>query len=193
MGHLERFYEAIESYQPFTETEKRFFAEKILLQELKSGEFFVKEGQHSSALAFILDGYMRKFHFTEHGEEITSMFNGPYSFAGSYYSFYRQQRSFENLQAISDCTVFILRYDDLQTLYADSFNMNVLGRKILENSCIERELWLGKMISLTSAERYEWFLESFKDVYKVAQQQHIASFLGIKPETLSRIRRKSIS
>jgi CRP-like cAMP-binding protein len=193
MDHLKRFYEAIESYQPFTEAEKRFFAEKLVLQEFKSGEYFVKEGQHSSTLAFILDGYMRKFHFTETGEENTLGFDGPLSFAGSYYSFYRQQRSFENIQAISDCTVFILRYEDLQTLYADSFNMNVFSRKILENACVERELWLTKMVSLPSAERYEWFLQSFKDVFTIAQQQHIASFLGIKPETLSRIRRKSIS
>lgn len=68
--------------------------------------------------------------------------------------------------------------------------MNVFGRKILEQSCIERDLRLKKILHLSALEKYNWFMDNFSAVYKVAKLGSIASFLGMKPETLSRARRK---
>jgi hypothetical protein len=71
--------------------------------------------------------------------------------------------------------------------------VNVFGRTILEKACVERDLRLKKILHLKATEKYEWFLENYADIYKVSKLADIASFLGIKPETLSRVRRKIIS
>lgn len=192
MNAFEQFFNALRTLHPFNEDEKEFLVNNLKPGDYKRGKFFVKEGDYATKLAFIIAGHMRKFSMNQKGDEVTSEFAGPNNFIGAYYSFYRQSPSFENIHAMDDCTVLILTYDDLQRLYSDSFNMNIVGRKILENACVQRDIWLNRMVSLSSAERYEWFVENFPEIVRIGQLQHIASFLGIKRETLSRIRRKKL-
>ena len=144
-------------------------------------------------MAFILRGFMRTFYMDEESREITTEFSLQNTFTSSWYGFYMRQASLESVEAITDCEVVLISYNALQKLYATSFGMNVMGRKVLENACIQRDIRVKNMISLAASDRYQWFVKEFGDVYKGAQLQHIASFLGIKPETLSRIRRKIIS
>jgi CRP-like cAMP-binding protein len=169
------------------------FKTKLKQSNFKKGSYFISSGQISRYIAFIEKGYLRTYHLDENGNEITTEFNQPGTFCGSYYSFYAQQSSFEYIEAITDCELFLLSFNSLQNLYAHSFSMNVFGRTILEKACIERDLRLKKIMHLTAAEKYKWFLKNYPEVYKVAKLGHIASFLGIKPETLSRARRKIIS
>jgi hypothetical protein len=63
----------------------------------------------------------------------------------------------------------------------------------LEKACIERDVRLNKIMHQGAIEKYKWFLENYTEIYKAAKLEHIASFLGIRPETLSRVRRKIIS
>ena len=169
------------------------FTELIEYKTFRQKEFFVTEGNYCNHIAIITSGFMRTYHIDGAGNEITSDFTPPFSFTSSYYSFYSRKPSFEYIQAITDCEVLLLSYDHLQQLYSHSFNFNVLGRKIVEQSCINKELVLKKMISLKGSERYKWFVEQYPEVNRIAQLQHIATFLGVKPETLSRIRGKAIS
>lgn len=190
---MEPFIQTIEDIQPLSETEMASFLGKLISRTYRKNDFFVTAGGRSNQLAYMVSGYMRTYHINDKGEEITSELSSPDTFTGSYYSFYTQQPPFEFIQPITDCEVLLLSYETLQELYKTSFAINVFGRKMLERSCIQRELRLKKMITLPAAGRYEWFREEFAEINKIAQLQHIASFLGIKPETLSRIRRKSIS
>lgn len=190
---VDRFIQSIAPLHIFNEKEKAFFQQELTFKSLKAGDLLVEENKHCRHLAFVLNGYLRKFHIGENGNETTSEFNSPGSFSAAYYSFYTEQVSFESIEAMTDAEVLQISFHSLQTLYSNSFNMNVFGRKVLERACISRELWLKKMISLSGTERYAWFISEHKDIAKVARLQHIASFLGLKPETLSRIRRKWIS
>ena len=169
------------------------FRAELKPNKLKKGGNFVSIGQHCRHIALVEEGYLRTYHLDEEDKEVTTDFNRPDTFCSAYYSFYAQQPSFECIQAITDCELYLLSYNSLQKLYADSFLINVFGRHVLEKSCIERDLRLKKVMYLSAKEKYEWFLENYADVYKVAKLGHIASFLGINPETLSRIRRSVIS
>jgi CRP/FNR family transcriptional regulator, anaerobic regulatory protein len=190
---VNRFLQAAEPLQTFDENEKAFFQQELTLKTFKAGELLVEENQHCRHLTFILTGYFRKYHIDANGNEVTSEFNSPGSFSAAYYSFYTEQASFESIEAITAAEVLQLSFSSLQTLYSNSFNMNVFGRKVLERACLLREVWLKKKVSLQGTERYAWFVKEYKEIAKIAQLQHIASFLGLKPETLSRIRRKRIS
>jgi len=168
------------------------FKTELKQSNLNKGNYFISPGQVSRYIAFIEKGYLRTYHLDENGNEITTEFNQPGTFCSSYYSFYARQSSFEYIEAITDCELFLLSFSSLQNLYAQSFSMNVFGRIILEKACIERDLRLKKIMHLTATEKYKWFLKNYTEVYKVAKLGYIASFLGIKPETLSRVRRKII-
>jgi CRP-like cAMP-binding protein len=169
------------------------FKSDLKQRDLKKGDYFISSEQVSRNIAFIESGYLRTFHLDENGHEITTEFNQPDTFCGSYYSFYTHEPSFEFIEAITDCELLLLSYNSLQKLYAESYLVNVFGRTILEKACVERDLRLKKILHLKATEKYEWFLENYADIYKVSKLADIASFLGIKPETLSRVRRKIIS
>lgn len=190
---MENFFKIIEQICPFTTEENEAISQSIVYKKIKQHDFLVSEGKRCNHIAFLLSGFMRTFHIGEDGKEITSEFSLQNKFTSSYHSFYTRQVSFEYIQAMTDCEVLLISYDKLQKLYQHSFNMNVMGRRILENACVQREIRVKKMISLSALDYYKWFIKEFGDVYKVAQLQHIASFLGVKPETLSRVRRKIIS
>ena len=160
---------------------------------LKKGSLFISYDQVVRHIALVEKGYLRTWHIDEEGNEVTTEFSSPNSFCSSYYSFYTQSPAFEFIEAITDCRLQLLSYNSLQKLYAQSFAMNVFGRTILERSSIERDLRLKKIMHMGAKEKYEWFLDTYPQIYKVAKLIHIASFLGIKPETLSRVRRKVIS
>jgi CRP-like cAMP-binding protein len=189
---MEELIQKIQSVQALTKAEIVAFTEMTEHKIFKQKDFFVTEGNYCNHIAIITSGFMRTYHIDEGGNEITSGFAGPGSFLSSYYSFYSRRPSFEFIQAITDCEALLLSYNNMQQLYSQSFNINVLGRKIVEQSCINKELYFKQMISLKAPERYQWFVEDFPEVNRIAQLQHIASFLGIKPETLSRIRAKAI-
>jgi CRP-like cAMP-binding protein len=169
------------------------FKAALTKSSLKKTECFISSGQICRYMALVENGYLRTYHVDDHVNEITTEFNGPDTFCSSFYSFYTHEPPFEFIEAITDCDLFLLSFDSLRKLYADSFSMNVFGRTVLEKACIEIDLRHKKIIHLSAAEKYKWFLENYADIYKVAKLGHIAGFLGIKQETLSRIRRKIIS
>jgi CRP-like cAMP-binding protein len=161
--------------------------------QIKKGSLFITYGQIIRHIALVEDGYLRTYHIDEDGNEVTTEFSSPETFCTSYYSFYTHEPAFEFIEAITDCQLQLLTYNSLQKLYSESFAMNVFGRTILEKACIERDLRLNKVTHMGAKEKYEWFLQTYPEIYKVAKLIHIASFLGINPETLSRVRRKIIS
>ncbi len=144
------------------------FKSELKPHKLKREENFISIGQHCRHLALIEDGFLRTYHLDEGGKEVTTDFHQPNTFCSSYYSFYAQRPSFEFIEAITDCDLYLLSYNSLQKLYAASFLLNVFGRSVLEKACVERDLRLKKIMHLSAKAKYEWFLEKYSDVYKVA-------------------------
>jgi CRP-like cAMP-binding protein len=166
---------------------ERFQAE-LRPMTLGKGAYFIRSGQQCRYIALVENGCLRTFHIDVEGHEVTTDFSGPGSFCSSYYSFYTSDPSFEFIEAVVDSELLLLSYDSLQKLYADSFGINVFGRRILEKACIERDLRLKKITHLSAIERYQWFNEHYSEICNVATLGSIASFLGMKRETLSRVR-----
>jgi hypothetical protein len=161
--------------------------------QLKKGDYFVYTGQVSRHMALVKTGFLRTYHVNDRRDEITTDFSQPAQFCVSYYSFYLERPAFEFIEAITDVELHLIDYASLQKLYRNSLEMNMLGRKLLEQAFIDRDLRLKKVMYQTAKEKYEWFAENYPDVYKVAKLQYIASFLGINIETLTRVKRAVIS
>ena len=125
-----------------------------------------------------------------HGHEISSWFMQAGNFAISIVSFFTQQPSEEYLELLEPAVLHSIGYDQLQQLYRDFPEFNFIGRRLVENYFVRSEQRVQNLRSRTAAERYKRLLVDFPTIFQRVAVQHIASHLGMAPETLSRLRRK---
>lgn len=136
---------------------------------------------------------MRNFYIDDSGEEITTdMNNGPRFFT-SYNYFVNRTISNENIECITECSLLRIKRDDVDILYKKSTILNKYTILLLEKVFEEERARIKELTTLTAKQRYLKFVESNPNIIKNAPLQYIASYLGIKPETISRIRKNLIS
>ncbi len=163
---------------------------KLKKGECKSKSFLIKEGKIANNLYYIQRGLLRTFHLQD-GKEINTYFACDSQFITSFSSFITQTHSFEYLQTIEDSIVYSISYIELMGLYNESSKFEKLGRILAEKNylCVlDRTL---SMQTKNAKEKYLDFIKNYdrKIVQRMPQHQ-IASFLGIAPESLSRVRKE---
>ncbi|OBS13702.1 cyclic nucleotide-binding protein [Elizabethkingia miricola] len=151
-----------------------------------------KEGKVPEYLYFIVSGYIRIFHLNEKGEEITTHINCPPGFITSYFNYINQVPSDENLESITDCQLLRITKTNLESLIGKStafkdFSISVFQESISYNESRSREL-----ATLTAEQRYLKLIKEYPDILQNVPLQYIASFLGMNPKSLSRIRKQVI-
>lgn len=153
-----------------------------------TGSFLAHAGRISSAIYFISAGIVRVF--TVHQDKEVSL---DFAFAGqfstAYASFITQQPSIVSLQAITPVSGFAFYYTDLQELYRKSHAAEHTGRLLAEYQYIRKYQRELAFLQYTAKERYLQLLTEHPEVVQQIPVKYIASYLGIEPESLSRIRR----
>lgn len=159
-----------------------------LLKEvrLKSKEIYLREGETSKKIAFILQGLMRSYYINAKGEEITNWFMKEGNVTISVKSFFEQVPSKEFMAAIEPTVLLYVTYDELQQFYRNYPEFNIVGRRLTEKYytlCEERLLGIR---SLTAKERYHSLLALHPEIVQRCPDKYIASYLGIGVRTLAR-------
>lgn len=158
---------------------------------LKKNEFFLQSTEVNTKLGFLTKGLVRYFVFKDE-EEATLEFTKEREFVADFGSFISKEPSIQNIQALEDCEFLIIDYDKLQHLYKVSKNANLLGRVIIEHRFIIMVNQLLTVHRYTPEERYRYFLEHYKELTQRIPQYLIASYVGVKPQSLSRIRKRIV-
>jgi len=171
----------------------KIFENHFKTKKLKAGEYFVREGEYSKKLAYIASGLLHSYEIDSKGEMITTNFFQTDSFCGSFYSFYRETAALDSVRAITDAQIHTIEYDKLQTLFREDLTFNQLGRQAIEQVCLAKDLRLSNMLKLDAQERYLWFIKEYPSVIEKSPLKFIASYLGMKPESLSRVRKNLVS
>jgi CRP-like cAMP-binding protein len=160
--------------------------------ELSKGEYFVREGRICRHLGFIAEGVMRYVKFEESGEETTCYFVCENDCVADPASFDAQKPSTMNIQAITDCVLITLSYDAHKKLLVDlpRYREVVAGidRKTTMDLMRQRD-WL---MNRDAASKYRYFVEHYPHILKRVPLGHIASFLDITQQSLSRLRKQSV-
>ncbi len=146
-----------------------------------------KKPQH---LYFIVSGFMCLFYHDENGDEVTTKISGSNSFITSFLSFIHQKNAKENLQCITDCELLKISHSNLVKLIDESENFKKFSLIIFEEAITSTEIRANDLATLSAEERYKKLIKEQPEILQNVPVQQIASFLGIKPESLSRIRRK---
>jgi CRP-like cAMP-binding protein len=174
------------------EAEKNIVTSLFKAKTYKKGDFFLAEGQICKQVGFISKGLMR-YYINHDGEEKTYAFSQENQYVCNYESFLPQSPSSKIIQAIEDCDVLVISYSDLQVLYAKVNEGERYGRIAIEAVFLQILKDINSFYTETPEARYERFLKNHPDLPQRISQYHIASFVGVKPQSLSRIRKRIFS
>jgi CRP-like cAMP-binding protein len=148
-----------------------------------------KEGKVPEFLYFINSGFVRVFYW-EDGKQITTHINCPPGFITSFNSFTSATPAPDNVECVTDCELLKITKDDLEWLYQRSTQWALFGKIIYEKSLAYNETRTKEMIGLSAEQRYLKLLAHQPEIIQQVPLQYISSYLGIEPQSLSRIRKK---
>jgi CRP-like cAMP-binding protein len=158
-------------------------------KSIKKGDFFLADGQVCKYVAFIVKGLMR-YYINHDGEDKTYAFAQENDFVCNNESFIPQTPSTKIIQALEDCEILQISYNDLQVFYKSIRRGERFGRLVLEQVFIQTLQDLSSFYTDTPEYRYEKFIKKRPDLQQRISQYHIASYVGVKPQSLSRIRKR---
>ena len=156
---------------------------------LAKGTFFLRAGEVNKHVGYLQKGLVRYFVYKD-DEESTFEFTKEGEFIADYQSFNNNTVSIQNIQAIEDCEMLIINYPSVQNIFHTTKNGNLIGRHLIEHRFDVMVNQLLAVYMQNHEERYNRFIEQYSDLTQRIPQYLIASFVGIKPQSLSRIRRR---
>lgn len=199
---MESLLTLLETLQPLSSGLQTTLRQQLQRDVFTRKHWLLQPGQVSDRLYFIEQGVIRGYYLKEsvygdghhghghHGDgrEVTSWFMREGNFIISIVSFYTRQPAKEYIELLEDCIVWSITYTQLQQLYRDFPEFNVIGRLLTEQYYVLSELRTQNLRMQTAPERYTQLLIDFPDIFRRVPLKYIASHLGISPETLSRLR-----
>lgn len=184
---IEKFSESLKSISPLNEEETNEIIDISQIRELKVGECFFHEGMQAKEVAFIFKGYLRKYYLKD-GKELTDFFYFENSFTGDLPSIMNNEPCVSFNVAMEPTILVTLRYADLDSLSRKFPNIDHLLRVNVERSFITFYQKSVSFILKSPKQRYEQLIAAYPQVLQRVTQYHIASYLGITPQHLSRLR-----
>ncbi len=156
---------------------------------LPKGANFLQTGEINKHVGFLTKGLVRYFVYKD-DEESTFEFTKEGEFIADYQSFTKNVPSLQTIQAIEDCEMLIITYPDVQTIFNTTKNGNLIGRYLVEHRF---DVMVNQLLAIymqNHEERYNRFVSYYADLTQRIPQYLIASYVGVKPPSLSRIRRR---
>lgn len=157
---------------------------------IKKNSHFARQGELSDSIAFCVKGLLRLYYTTPTGDEFNKSFCCSGDFAASYRALLTSSASYFSIEALTDSELIVISYEHFQRLYTRHSCWERIGRLLIEQLYMKKEQREYELLMLSAEERYRLFLEKHSSNKKHIPQYHIASYLGITPVALSRIRRK---
>jgi CRP/FNR family transcriptional regulator, anaerobic regulatory protein len=175
---------------PLDNPDKELVMKHFKPLHIKKDTILVDIGDYSNQAYFINSGYLRYYKNLESGEEQTIHLFSQGNFATAFCSFACNIKSEEVLHSISDAELLCVSKSELEKIYESDMKWQKFGRILMESFLLEKEKRIIDQISLNAQERYIKLLETNPNLIQNVPIQYLASFIGIKPESLSRIRKQ---
>jgi CRP-like cAMP-binding protein len=172
-----------------TDEEWTDFYSRMRERFVKREEVYLQEGDVCKRIAFIVKGAFRMYYLLD-GEERCKDFQSEGSFTGSLYSFISKKPSLFSVAALEDSYVLEMSREDLAQLYDNYKVWDRFGRMYMEQLFLYKERREASLLFDSSKQRYIQLLNEQPLLLQRIPQKYLASYLGIKPESLSRIRRQ---
>ncbi|NII29198.1 Crp/Fnr family transcriptional regulator [Pseudoflavitalea sp. X16] len=175
---------------PLSKEEKELVTAKFHHRLYRKKQYVLQEGNVCTHIYFVIRGCLRMYKIDEQGGLHILQFATENWWVNDLGSFHGVRPSALNIDALEDTVVLQISRDDLISLYTQAPKFDRIFRVLMENSFVRLQDRLLQTISSTAEERYQSFIDVYPHLVNRLSQVQIASFLGITPEFLSRLRNK---
>ena len=190
MGHI--LVEMMEQLTPLTEEEKRDIEQSFAIKTYKKGTYLIREGQLVQNAYYVIEGCIRVYQLQD-GEEKTMAFHTENQSAVDFNSLSSQRPAKVNFVCAEETTVAILNAAKEKALYKKHPRFESFCREGVEQMIGQNQEQIMELIALKPEQRYLKLQAERPGLINRVPQYQLASYLGIKPETLSRIRQRLAS
>lgn len=181
-------------YIDLTDEDIQFIKENSYIRDYPKNHLLLKKGDISQAFYFVLNGCLRMFYSSDSGhEEKTAYFYTEHMFVSSFLSFTKQNPAEHNIATIEASTLVVFDSKSVQKFINYSPKFGIIAKIMMEKELISYQQMIMAFVTQNAEERYLDFLHKQPHLIQRIPQHQIATFLGVSPETLSRIRRRIIS
>lgn len=163
----------------------------IVPQKYAKGEMILKEGEICRQFLYIDKGLVRQFYF-KHGKEVTEHLGQEHTIVMCIESLFKEEPTKLQVEALEPTTVYALPKADLERVAMHNVNIQILYRKMLEESLIVSQIHADLVRFETAQDRYKKLCKLCPQVVLRAPLVYIASYLQMTPETLSRVRASTL-
>ena len=170
--------------------EIEFIRPHIKILEYKKKDFFLNYGDVQTEMGFVNKGLLRRYYINQKGNEITTGFIKENEYATDYPAFIRQIKTKYYMQCLEPTRIMTLPYEIIQKSYENFHNGQLYGRLVSEKSLTIVTDRLESFFFNTAEERYLKFIEENQEIMQRISLTHLASYLGIERQSLSRIRQR---
>lgn len=156
---------------------------------LKNGEFLIRAGEIPTQIGFVVSGILRLYYVNSAGTEFTKSFCPENHFVTAYSALVLNQPAKFFIEALEDSLLLVVDYSQYVQLCAGHSCWQTINHKLVEALFIKKEKREAELLLDDATTRYQKFLKEYPDLENRVKQYHIASYLGISPVSLSRIRK----
>lgn len=174
---------------PLTPEETEAIAATMDVRDFKKGTILLKEGEISMAAYFVIEGCVRQYYLID-GEEKTNNFFTEEQWVVSITSMTNQVPANHYLECATDCTLVVGTREKEEGLYSKFPKLETVSRKVMEKVFAEQQEIMSTYVTDSPEQRYLKLLKSRPDLFQKIPQYQLASYIGVKPESLSRIRKR---
>jgi len=161
----------------------------LTTKTVNKGVNFLEKGQKCDHLYFVLKGFVRVYYYDLDGNDMTHMFAYENSITTSPFSFFKNEENILYLEALEETELLLITADQLQTLIDHVEHTGEAIRKLFIEFGMVMSRRVMSIHTETAEERYLNLMKSYPEIFQKAKLTQIASYLGITPQSLSRIRK----
>lgn len=182
----------IEEYISVSDEEKKIILEAYRPMSLNKKEMLFKQGERCENEAFVISGTLRVFYVDQKGNEHVLNFALPGWWVGDLASFYQGTPAFLNVQALEPSELLVIHPEQKEQLFKQVPSLERMFRIVIQKHLSSLQNRFLSTISETAEQRYRNLLERIPSIEQLVPQHQIASYLGILPESLSRLKKQMI-
>lgn len=186
---MEQIRKYFERKLKLSDQDWEIFSSKLIKREFPKKQILLSAGQIENHLSFVESGIVR-FFFPKQESDLTFSFTFDNNFVSGYDSFLTRSPSSYNIETLTPTVLWRLTYDDLQDIYENTAVGNVIGRKAGEELFLKKSQREHALLNQTAQQRYLNLFTEQPYLIKEIPLKYIASYIGVTPQALSRIRKR---
>lgn len=186
MKHIREYFE---KSMKLSDEDWSLFSSKLTRHKFPKNQILLQVGQTENYLSFIESGIIR-FFIPKEENDVTFSFIFSNSFMSGYESFITQTPSIYSIETLAETVLWRISYEDLQIVYKESEIGNIIGRLSCENLYLRKSKREISLLRDTAEQRYQNLFREQPYILEHISLKYIASFIGVTPQALSRIRKR---